>query len=481
MGDGQAVTLRAPVVDGEDAAATGRWHLDLGASSVPRPWALLVLGALAVLAIARSPHIVRYGRFWAEEGTLHFARMVNEPGLDGLVYVQTRTGYLNLFANGPTWLAEKVPLEQAPLVTVWLSLAVVLLLAWIALTWPSDLLPNAGSRLAAAVLLVVGTGAVAEAWLNTINAQTYLCLITLLILFVRVDELTRARLVVGLVALAVAGLSGLYSVALAPLFLAVALLDRRPRRWACAAVLTVAGAIQAAIFLNARSSGALATTKAVAPEAGQVFRGIGGWHLSALALPLSWLGPKITDARKGHTTPALIIGGIAAVVVVFLVVLLWRSSARRVAILLGAAFVVIEALVQLGAHNGETGGRYALVPISILILMVVHGAACSTPVLRALAAVLGTAVLVVGVVQFYVRDDTTLRCHGCPDWSAEVAALERGETDRLAIWPYPKGTWFIEVAPPAPAPAPKSRAPMPGGATIELLASAVGRAVDPDR
>lgn len=453
MGDAPAVTLGAPVVAPDDGPAPGRWHLDLGASSVPRRWAYLVLGVLAVLSIARSPHILRFGRFWAEEGTLHFARMVNQPGLDGLGYVQTRTGYLNLFANGSTWLAEKVPLEQAPLVTVWLSFAVVLLLAWIALTWPSDLLPNAGSRIAAAVLLVVGTGAVAEVWLNTINAQTYLCLITLLILFVRVDELSRARVVVGLVALAVAGLSGLYSVALAPLFLVVALLDRRPRRWACAAVLTLAGAVQAWIFLNARSSGALASTKAVAPEAGQVFRGIGGWHLSALALPLSWVSRTVTDARKGHTTPTMMIAGISAALVVFLVVLLWRSSARRVAILLGAAFVTIEALVQLGAHNGETGGRYALVPIGILVLMVVHGAACSTPVLRVLATVLGSAVLVVGVLQFYVRDDTTLRCHGCPDWSAEVAALEQGDT-KLAIWPYPKGTWFVEIEPSA-EPAPK--------------------------
>ena len=61
-----------------------------------------------------------------------------------------------------------------------MSLGVVAVLVWAALSLPSELLPNAGSRIVAATLLVVGPLALPEVWLNTTNSQVYLGVLALL-------------------------------------------------------------------------------------------------------------------------------------------------------------------------------------------------------------------------------------------------------------------------------------------------------------
>lgn len=138
----------------------------LRGEQVPRGIRWVVLAFTVLLAASRAPYILIHGRFWAEEGTLHFAHMYGDGFPNDILYVQTRTGYYNFFANIGSWLASNVPLLYAPLVTTWLSFGVVVLVVWVAIAWPSDLLPIAGAKLAAAMLLVVGTLAHAEVWLD---------------------------------------------------------------------------------------------------------------------------------------------------------------------------------------------------------------------------------------------------------------------------------------------------------------------------
>ena len=71
----------------------------------PRAW----LALFDLLAILRSPHLLLNGRFWAEEGSVHFAHAHTEGGFAGLTFVDQRAGYLNLLPNVGTWLATFVP------------------------------------------------------------------------------------------------------------------------------------------------------------------------------------------------------------------------------------------------------------------------------------------------------------------------------------------------------------------------------------
>ncbi len=423
------------------------FRLDLGAPAVPRPVRWVVLAALGVIAVTRSPYILRYGRFWAEEGHLHFHAMMTQSFPHNVLYVQVRTGYYNAFADWGTWLAAQVPLRHAPLVTVWLSFALLMVTVWVALAWPSDLLPTAGARLAAAAVLLIGTMAIAEVWLNTINAQTYLGLVTLMLVFVRVDDMRRWRYGVGIGLLVLGGMSGLYSVALAPLFLVCGLLDHSRRRWGYAFTITAAGVIQALVLHHSRSSGQLVGSKLAIPGASSIFRGVAGWHISGLLLPLNTVAGWTDSATKGTGHGTLALATVATVFVAFLCVLLWSTREVRIPLLLVGALLLVEILVEVGDLRGDAGGRYAVVPIGILSLMVIFGAARSDlVVLRWLGAATIVLVMAVGLSQFWTQTPQRLQCRNCPDWTAEVHQYESGKTTELEVWPY-TGNWFVKLPP----------------------------------
>jgi hypothetical protein len=410
------------------------------------------LAVLLVIAVARAPYVLARGRFWAEEGSLHFAHMYNKASFPGeLFYVQTRTGYYNLFANAGTWLASNGPLVYAPLITAWLSFGVLALLLWVALCWPSDLLPNAVAKLAAATLLLVGTLANTEVWLNTINAQTYLGLLTVLLLFVRVEDLSRLRFGIGVTVLMIAGLSGLYSAVLFPLFVIVALVDRSRRRWCFAVPLALTAVIQTSVVLSSGGSGQVAESKLALPGFGDAFRNLAGSHLGGL-LTGRRIGRLVDDASAGSTGSSLALAVIGITVLSVIVVLLWRAPNRRVSVLLAAAFLSVEVLVQVGALSSELVGRYTVVPIGILTLMLVYGVFASWPPQRSwrnapllLGAGVLAVVLVVGVADFWRVQPRQLRCIECPVWADEVEKYE-GDGSPPEIWPYDRDEpWVVPL------------------------------------
>ncbi len=406
-------------------------------------WSIL-LGTLAIAA-TRAPYVLLHGRFWAEEGSLHFQHMANNASPLDLFYVQTRTGYYNAFANGATWLASLVPLLYAPLVTAWLSFGVLATVVGVALFWPSELLPIAGAKIAAAVLLAVGTLAEPEAWLNTINAQTYLGILTLLLLFTPVERIGRKRFGVSLALLALACLSGLYSIALAPLFVIRAVTERGRRRWVQAATISAVAVVQIIVLVLARSSGNLADTKLSIPGPSELARTVGGWHLGAFVLGPTTIDTLMQGLEDRSWLAAFALGVTALAVAGSLLFLLWTAPNARVPLLLVGAFVLVELLVQLGSLE-EATGRYAVLPIAILTLMAIHGAATSVhPWAPKVGVGLCAIVLVAGLSGFWTRQPTLLRCQGCPQWSDEVREWQAGNTTTLAIWPYDRGSWTIEL------------------------------------
>jgi hypothetical protein len=417
---------------------------------VPRRVRWSILAVMVLLGLSRSPYLFTHGRFWAEEGVLHFRYMYLKPFPQDILYIQTRTGYYNLFADVGTWVASNFSLLRAPLVTVWFSFGLVVTLVWVSLAWPSDLLSTARAKIAAAVLLVVGTLALTEVWVNTINAQTYLALLTVLLLFVRVDEIRRPRYAVGICLLVIAGMSGLYSVALAPLFFISALWDRKVRRWGFAAAIGGAALIQAVVFLKSRSSGTVAESKTAIPALGDVYRSVAGWQVTGLLLRQNTTTRLVGQTRHGTGNGALIIGVLAVLLFGLLGLLLWKAPKRRVTALLVGALLITEVLVLVGDLAGEAGGRYAVVPVGILTLMLIYGATTSSPPpLRwAGVAVLGL-VLLVGLSQFWTERPKNLRCIDCPNWTAEVAAHEQDPEHGLQIWPYDRPKPWLLLFPAA--------------------------------
>ena len=110
-----------------------------------------------------------------------------------------------------------------------------------------------------------------------------------------------------------------------------------------------------------------------------------------------------------------------------IIVLLWRAPNRRVSWLLVGALLCTEVLVQVGALSAELVGRYTVVPIGILTLMLVYGVSSSWPerldwssAPSAVGAAALALVLVVGVADFWRANPRQLRCIDCPSWAEQV-------------------------------------------------------------
>ncbi|HEY5173059.1 MAG TPA: hypothetical protein VIK54_15150 [Acidimicrobiia bacterium] len=411
---------------------------------MPRRFAIGVFSLLVVLAFTRSPFVFVHGRFWAEEGSFHFRRMVAHPSVRNLVFVQPNLGYYYLFLEASTWVAAKVSLLYAPLVTAWSAFSIVALMVWIALRWPSTLLPTVGARIAAAALLVVGTLAVPEVWANATNAQVYLAIAATLVLFVELDRLTRREFVAGAGLLLAAGLSGIYTCVLTPLYIASAIRTRSRRARIYALLLTIVSAVQLGVATWARSTGSLRKSRIALPHLGVMARGFATGHIATMLFG-SAIGAALN--RASHSFERLLLWSLLALIIVLVIGALLRDTgSKHVVMSLGCAFVLEELLVNWGAESGG-GGRYAVVPIAMLTLALIHAAARARhTTARIISRGLCATILIFGLANFWTFQPATLRCIRCPRWDRQVHAYAAGVTDQLQIWPYAKKQrWSITL------------------------------------
>ena len=225
--------LETGVVDNAPRTSAVRW------SSREFRIRVGILAGYVVLALLRVPQIALHGRFWAEEGTVYFSQAL-EKGC--LAYLFTPAlGYYSLVNKVACLLATVPPLEFAPLVTVYVSLVIQAVPVALVLFCGIPGLKGLGHQaVAVALLLVVQPNQ--EVWLNTINGQFHLCIATGLILVSRARS--RRGHVARLVVLAVAGLTGVLSCLLLPLYIVEWLSDRRKRRAHEVVALSVACLVQ---------------------------------------------------------------------------------------------------------------------------------------------------------------------------------------------------------------------------------------------
>ena len=94
---------------------------------------------IILLSFYRSPYLFINGRFFAEEGSEHFANAYQNGFFINLFFTEAKVGYINFIANILTSFATLVPLKFSPLVTVYGSFVILLLPAYLILYRSSDL------------------------------------------------------------------------------------------------------------------------------------------------------------------------------------------------------------------------------------------------------------------------------------------------------------------------------------------------------
>jgi hypothetical protein len=213
-------------------------------------WLVLIL--VAILVFIREPRYFLQPRFWAEEGTLHFAFSYSHPWFVALF--QPQVGYLNFWPNLATLLSTLVALENAPLITTLMALLVQLILVALILWSKSPLWDNWARKLPG-VAIVLFVPLTTEVWLNSVTSYTFLAVVTFFILLVEPPAqiqrwFYRFLLVIG-------GLTGTLSCFLIPLFAYRAWAERDRERWLQLILLTVCAILQGILIINYKSTGSL--------------------------------------------------------------------------------------------------------------------------------------------------------------------------------------------------------------------------------
>ena len=395
---------------------------------------------LALLICIRVPQITLKSRFWAEEGLIAFR---NAWTLDPAQALFTPfAGYLNIAVNASTLFARwLLPLSLAPYGTIFISLIIQLCPMLLLLTARDAWLQPARTRAAAVLLLLLVPGC-DEIWLTTVNSHFELALCCAIIL--TLDIATGWAAIFHLSLLALAPLCGPIAVALVPLFLLRAIMERRSGRAIQAAVLGTAAAVQLLLFFHALPGRGYTLDPLILLCVLTVrhlevpFFGMAHADMVATALRARLAAGYIP--KQATLLPVLTFGMLAAAT-------LWQRHARPARWFLCAAAIVATAS-YFGAVGGaatlidaRNSGRYTFVPQALFSLTLLALAATSQGWTARASWPAVVWLLVVGSWEY--AHPWPLISDG-PAWREEVALWRADPTHALKIWP---GGWSITLAP----------------------------------
>ena len=402
--------------------------------------ALIVVG-FALLVCVRMPEIIIKGRFWAEEGAGFFQRAWVMPPWRAIG--TPSDGYLNLVASTATVAARWfLPLPFAPYLTIGVGLFFQLVPPILLLTARDVWLRDIRVRLAA-VLLILLIPESAEVWLQTLHCQLQLALSCGIILALDTCEGWASAFRFSILLLA--PLCGPVAIALLPLFLLRAAIDRSRSRALQILPLGVGAGIQFFGFFTA-----------VPGRAYELHPTILLSTVTVRHLALPFLGTAIAQliakamrrmiqdgdwSLAGVLLPVAIFGG--------LLVAALRVGIRSPPIWLLAAGVLTAGASYFGALAGGVtmidtllGPRYTYVSQALFALSFLALAATSGRRLSTFAWAASVWLLVIGASEFF---SPWRGIANGPAWRPEVAAWQADPNHTLQIWPT---GWTMRLQPP---------------------------------
>lgn len=402
-------------------------------------WAL-ILPIIAALIVLRVPSLVFDGRFWAEEGVVHFYRAWHSSFIEALF--APHAGYLNIVANGAALAARHISsVERAPVVTALVSLAIQLLPAAIIaggrVPWLRH--PAALSLAMLATILPIGAG---EVWLNAINSQFHLMASAGIILALVPRRGPVEWLRLG--TLALASLSGPGTPILGPLFLIRAIRERTRARLFQLVVVGIGAMIQAAIVFGQPRAPrhasievtltAIGVNEVVLPLVGQV-------RTNALADVLFHAFEQGAQPWWPALLPVIVF-------IAFAAACWYRRDGTTLWLFVGALWLAVASFASAMVVENPNylvlwvGPRYAFAP-TVLFMLAVLGLAVPAGRVAWPARILAGWIWTVALVSYFSVPPTFTTG---PAWRDQVALWRANPAHPMAIWPS-GDTWKLPLSP----------------------------------
>ena len=414
---------------------------------------------LILISFYRSPYIFFNGRFIGEEANHHFLFALNNNFFTNLIYYIEFAGYYNFIPNFFTWFATLVPLENAPLVTVYGSFFIILLLPYLILFRENLLFKNKKQKIMGSLLLFLTPPFIAEIWLNSLNSQIYLCISSILVLFM--INLNSIQKKINNLIILISGFSGIYSCSLLPFFAHKYYKNRDSYNLINLFSLIIANAVQLYLILYSKISNKLHSSVLTDDY--------------SLDLLSNFIYNIFAKSFLGRDLTHLIWNKISIFsdnyyyyiffVLIFITVIILLNKNKIFIFLkknyvtnyLIVIFFLISIIILVGSLHNQIGGRYSVIPGVVLILLVFNFYnEIRNKIFSYICLLLLSTSLITGIYEFRPKYKINLKnpdlnylkyldCLNCPDWKSELKIWRNDKDHIIRLWPYPNKQMKLEI------------------------------------
>ncbi len=412
----------------------------------------LFLTIIILFSFYRSPYIFLNGRFFAEEGYVYLQNAFDLGFFKNIFFVELEAGYINLVANLLIGLAVKIPIENAPYVTVYGSFFFILTPIYLILFRHSVLFDNNLKKFTGVLIFFVSTPLVPEIWLNSINLQVYLCLSSIIVLFINETKLFQKLFNSFIIFLG--SFSGIYTCALTPFFLIKFLKMKNNYNLANLIVLIIGSFVQIFLIINSKINFHLSSTVL---KIDTTIESILLFFYNIIVRPITGreIGTFIFERINEKFSLILILS-----IFLFLLTLIFFSYRKKflfffrndfILLTLSSIFIVISLIIIFGSIGSYYGGRYATIPGIIFILIIFHLAFKTVQIKRLLFSSILIISIISGINEFRPYDKESsyglklLECLNCPEWKNEISKWKKDNNYEIKIWPYPRKTMKLNI------------------------------------
>lgn len=401
------------------------------------------------LIYSRSPYIFNYGRFMSLDLIYHF-EIEKLNLINSLLFVDYNARYMNLISNISSIISTRLfDLENAQYVAIYLSLLIYLIILLKILFEESYLLSNTIQKYLFSALFILTPVMSFEIWLNAINLQVYLGLLTIIILFLNSNKTQK---IFNYFLLVICGLSGIYSCALTPLFFLNYLRQKSRYNFICFFILLTCSIIQFSLILISTSIIEDGPSNTVVIFDISKYETISFIYNTVIRAFFGSSFPKFIFDNFGLNLNTILINDNLKdllffislfVFIFFMFFIIWvfknfkKKEEKNVLIYLTLIFLILSFVVIIGGVSDSLHGRYSALPGITIVLIVLHVVSNSKTFLKNLSIFFLGCSLIFGFYDYRLKNYLVyLDCINCPDWKMEVKKYRNDKNYMPNAWPY---------------------------------------------
>ena len=393
----------------------------------------------------KTPYLFQNGRF-IQNDAIHYATALNSDWYEIFSLIYWPSGYLNFFANLSSFLNSRlVNIEFAALFNVYFCYLIIFFLHYIIIFYKSNFFHTNFSRLFASIIISISPIFVFEIWLDSMNSQVYLCLLSFFILFLKHDTISK---IFSPIILGIAGLSGVYTCLLTPLFIFRNLKYRTKINLINSLTLIFTSIVQFSIILSAKFSGKLYLGK-LNFNYFLNYNEIESFTYNILIRPflsssLSNYFIEILAIENNNKLRLLIIILVILIILSLSFNFLFHIKKKNLKLnfdLLSLIylFFVCSMLVIIGGVNDSVGGRYSVIP-SFCILFILFKLCYignNVQFLKKISFALVFLSILTGIYDYRIKKWIIFyECINCPQWKNEIQKYNLDNNYKIKVWPY---------------------------------------------